>query len=304
MDVFLAFNFIMNLLVLQCSVWILRVPIEKKRSFLSAMVGSLSSILWFYGIFMKNSSGMFIGNISGIFMKNRPVIWLGRILLNYAANMVYAGIRIGHILAGIGIAAAMTYLAFGRTEKKAFLSKFLCLYLVAFSMEGAIRFTDSWKGCGFVILVSYFLGKERRENPNILQVELHFKGKTKKLTGFYDTGNQLQEPITGKMVHVAPYQGVKEILPLPYQQVAEVYFRTGTLENTKVTKYQMYEFTFLSYHSIGKETGQLLGIRMDSAIIWNRVGKWTEEKAVIALTDQKILLKGRCQMILNGRLEL
>lgn len=296
MDVFLLFNFIMNLLVLQCSVWILRAPIEKKRSFFSAMVGSLSSFLWFYGILMKNSSG--------IFMENETVIWFERILSDHALNKVYVGVRIGYVLGGIGTAAVMTYLAFGREERKAFFSKFLCLYLVAFSMEGAIRFTGSWKGCGAVVLVSYFLGKERRENPNILQVELHFKGKTKKLKGFYDTGNQLQEPITGKMVHVASYQEIKELLPLSYQQAAEGYFQTGILENTKVTKYQMYEFTFLSYHSIGKETGQLLGIRMDSAMVWNRVGKWTEEKAVIALTDQKILLQGRCGMILNGRLEL
>ncbi len=258
MDVFLLLNFIMNLLLLQCSIWILKVPIKKRRMLLSAAFGSLSAGLWLYGIVIGN----------------------------------------------MGIAVIMTYLAFEKGEKKSFFLKTLCLYLIGFSMEGAIRFTGTWKGCLFVPVVSFFLGRERRDNPKIMDVELRFKGNTKKLKGFYDTGNQLKEPITGKMAHVATYGAVRDMLPKAYQEVIEAYFRTGILENTKVTEQQMYEFTFLSYHSIGKETGQLLGIRMDSAIITNHVGKWTEEKAVIALTREKIHLDGGCQVILNGRLEI
>ena len=65
----------------------------------------------------------------------------------------------------------------------------------------------------------------------------------------------------------------------------------------------MYEFTFLSYHSIGKENGQLLGIRMDSAQFINQAGRKTEEKVVIALTKQRLFVKGQNRMIVNGRME-
>ena len=112
------------------------------------------------------------------------------------------------------------------------------------------------------------------------------------------------EPLTGKMVHIANYEDVAELLPECYRQEVEAYFETGILNSTKVTELQMYEFTFLSYHSIGKETGQLLGIRMDSAVFENHAGKKTEEKAVIGLTKQKLFVRGQGRIIMNGRLEL
>ena len=112
------------------------------------------------------------------------------------------------------------------------------------------------------------------------------------------------EPLTGKIVHIACYDQVKELLPKHYRQVVEQYFETEFFESTKVTELQMYEFTFLSYHSIGNETGQLLGIRMDSAHFKNEAGEKTEEKAVIGLADQKLFVRGHSRMIINGRLEL
>lgn len=200
--------------------------------------------------------------------------------------------------------AVMAFLAFGKSDRKSLTGKILCLSILAFSAEGAIRFTHSFWGIGAVGCISFFIGRRRRESLSYMSVVLHFKGKSKKLKGFFDTGNRLVEPLTGKMVHIAAYEQVKEILPVPYQEVIEHYYQTGILESTKVTELQMYEFTFLSYHSIGKETGQLLGIRMDSADIVSSAGKKTEEKAVIGLTDHKILLRDHCQIILNGRLEI
>ena len=203
-----------------------------------------------------------------------------------------------------GTVFIMILIAFGKENRKSLAGKMCCLLILTFSAEGAIRFTHSGWSVSMVVLISYLLGKERRENPNCMDVVLHFKGKSKKLKGFFDTGNRLMEPVTGQMVHITAYEQVKNIFPKAYQEVIEHYFQTGILESTKVTKLQMYEFTFLSYHSIGKETGQLLGIRMDMAEIYNSAGKKTEEKAVIGLTEQKILLRNGCQIILNGRLEI
>ena len=137
----------------------------------------------------------------------------------------------------------------------------------------------------------------------MIKAVLFFRGKAKELTGFLDTGNQLCEPLTGKKAHIVWYEDIKELLPEDYQQVAEEYFETGILNSTKVSELQMYEFTFLSYHSIGKENGQLLGIRMDSAQFINQAGRKTEEKVVIALTKQRLFVKGQNRMIVNGRME-
>lgn len=202
------------------------------------------------------------------------------------------------------LAGSMVFVLYGRQNRRSFLMSFLCIYIVSFAMEGAIRFSKSWVGVAMVVLICFLIGKERKEKLREITVILTFKGRTKRLKGFYDTGNRLMEPLTGRMVHIASYKAVKELLPEPYCEIVEDYFETGFLESTKVTKLQMYEFTFLSYHSIGKETGQLLGIRMDSAVYQGDAGEKTEEKAVIALTNQKLFVDDRCQLILNGRLEL
>lgn len=201
-------------------------------------------------------------------------------------------------------AGIMARIAYGKKNGKNIFMETICLYFMAFALEGIFRFVHSMWGIFLIIVLSHMIGREQKRRQNQMEVRLFFKGKGVTLTGFYDTGNHLAEPITGRMAHIASYDSVKEILPEPYQKVAESYFRTGLLESTKVTKSQMYEFTFLSYHSIGKETGELLGIRMDSAVFCSYAGKKTEEKAVIALTNQKKLMRDHCQIIINGRLEL
>ena len=178
------------------------------------------------------------------------------------------------------------------------------LFFLAFCMEGAIRAAGVRKGIGLILFFSFLFGREKRKRREEILVTLFFHGKKLTLTGFLDTGNRLTEPLTKKPVHVASYDAVKSLLPEEYRQAAEHYFQTGILEDTKVSKMQMYEFTFLSYHSIGNETGQLLGIRMDSAVYQQGAERRTEEKAVIALADQEIFPGGHCRMIMNGRLEL
>lgn len=201
-------------------------------------------------------------------------------------------------------AMGMTYLSYGKDHWKSFLREVVCLYFSSFALEGVFRFTHSIGGLILLMAVSYGIGKEKRKRQNRMLVTLTFKEKSVVLHGFYDTGNRLTEQITGRMAHIASYDSIKKILPESYRMVAEHYFETGLLESTKVTELQMYEFTFLSYHSIGKETGELLGIRMDAAVFETDTGKKTEEKAVIALTNQKKLMENHCQIIINGRLEI
>jgi stage II sporulation protein GA (sporulation sigma-E factor processing peptidase) len=146
------------------------------------------------------------------------------------------------------------------------------------------------------------LREERKKEELLLPVCLRWKGKEKHLMGLYDTGNQLVEPISGRPVHIAEYEEVRELMPESYQKAAKNYMETGTLDLTEVTRFQMYEFTFLSYRSIGQAKGQLLGIRMDSAVFFTRAGEKTEDKVVIGLSGQKLSGEGRYQMIINRRL--
>lgn len=272
LDVFFLRNFAVNLILL----WSVRQLFQKKyvgkRLILAAGLGSLGNGLLLIGM---------------VKIKETASLWAEYGLLLLGMEMLTAWI--------------MVSVAFGG-KKRYFLT--MTLWFLAFCTEGAVRWTDSPMGLFLIPLLSALIGRERRRQAQEICVILNFHGRKKQLHGFYDSGNRLSEPLTGKMVHLVCYEDIRDIFPESYQQTIESYFRTGILESTKVTKLQMYEFTFLSYHSIGKETGQLLGIRMDSAAFLTHAGEKTEERALIGLTRQKLFVKGQSQMIINGRLEL
>lgn len=268
LDVFFLLNFIVNFCLLHSCGMILRCNRTIGYTVLAAFFGSLASCAF-------------------LFIPMKSEIW----------PMFPVCVR-------FFTAMGMTYLSYGKDHWKSFLREVLCLYFSSFALEGVLRFTHSIGGLILLLAVSYGIGKEKRKRQNRMLVTLTFKEKSVVLHGFYDTGNRLTEQITGRMAHIVSYDSIKKILPESYRMVAEHYFETGLLESTKVTELQMYEFTFLSYHSIGKETGELLGIRMDAAVFETDTGKKTEEKAVIALTNQKKLMENHCQIIINGRLEI
>ena len=239
---------------------------------------------------------------------NRQNISGSRLILGSAAGALWNGIL---VLAGIRIygmsmltAGCMYGMTFGFRGKSGKKLGTILLFLIAFCMEGSIRWFHSWIGIFFPPVVCFFLGQKSQKQNQELRVILTFRGKKQELEGFLDTGNRLMEPLTGKMVHLVCYEKIREILPESYRQAVEYYFENERLDSTKVSELQMYEFTFLSYHSIGKENGQLLGIRMDSAEFIGYAGKKTEEKVLIGLTEQRLFVRGRDRMIVNGRFRL
>ena len=231
-----------------------------------------------------------------------------RILLSSAAGTIWnlfimiTGISVKGM--GVFAAAVLCFLAYGtgKSTKERMLPVYLCF--IAFCVEGTITWAGTQWGSLFVPVICRLIGRQKRRKDHELKVILFFQGRKKEFDGFYDSGNQLSEPLTGKMVHIVCYEDMKDLLSECYQKTIEKYFETGMLNSTKVSELQMYEFTFLSYHSIGKENGQLLGIRMDSAEFVSNAGKKTEDKVVIGLTKQKLFVRGRDRMIVNGRLEL
>lgn len=198
----------------------------------------------------------------------------------------------------------MCFFAYGKGKIKLEKEGPLFLIFIAMCMEGSIRWIGTFHGVWIVPLICRLIGREKQRKEQEMEVILSFKGRQKRLMGFYDSGNRLMEPLTGKMVHIANYEDVAELLPECYRQEVEAYFNTGVLNSTKVTELQMYEFTFLSYHSIGKENGQLLGIRMDSAQFIGCAGKKTEDRVIIGLTKQRLFVRGQDRIIVNGRMEL
>jgi stage II sporulation protein GA (sporulation sigma-E factor processing peptidase) len=279
LDVFFFVNFILNFLLLAGCGRILSVRFSVKRFLTAAAVGA---------------------GLSALFLLSGKTVPGGRILT----------------------AVLMGRLAYGKTGVKQVILRGMTIFFCAFVLAGAVEcFLPSLqkisstgkvdgKGLLFLLLLFgllfFFFGERwidgRKKEELLLPVCLRWKGKEKRLMGLFDTGNQLVEPISGRPVHIAEYEAVRELMPESYQKAVKNYMETGTLDLAEVTRFQMYEFTFLTYRSIGQEKGQLLGIRMDSAVFYTRTGEKTEDKVVIGLSNQKLSGESRYQMIINRRL--
>ena len=281
LDVFFFVNFTMNLLLLAGCGRILRVAPSLKRSFFGAAFGAAASaVVLLFGV-------EFVG------CRLLIAAVMGRI--TYGKGKAGVAIKRGLIL---------FFGAFVFSGAVSWLSQISGKFLEAKGIQGKEAFWYLIAG-GFFSLTLFGMVRGEEEQMELLYpVSLNFKGRKKELIGLYDTGNGLLEPISGRPVHIAEDEAVKDLMPKSYQEIVENYMDAGTLELTKVTKLQMYEFTFLSYHSIGNEKGQLLGIRMDSAVFTTKAGEKTEEKVVIGLSKEKLSGEGRYQIIINRRLEI
>ncbi|MCI5597281.1 MAG: sigma-E processing peptidase SpoIIGA [Lachnospiraceae bacterium] len=303
MDVFFFVNFTMNyVLLFCCKRWVRGISSWKTYSLgaaFGALIASLSLLFIPDQIFFGDGEG--IGNIKEngkivfflVLLRFLTAIWMGRIA--YGKGKGKELVKRGGLLC---------LCAFALSGSISWIMENISHGLQIFNLEGKTGFYLLFSGSLGILSLFRLAQKEEGKRSCYLPIILTFKGKSKQLMGLYDTGNDLTEPVFGKPVHIAEYEAVKELMPEAYREIAENYFETNTLELTKVTKLQMYEFTFLSYHSIGKEKGQLLGIRMDSAVFITKAGEKTEEKAVIALTEETLSRRGHYQIIINRRLEV
>lgn len=121
-------------------------------------------------------------------------------------------------------------------------------------------------------------------SPSILEMEINFAGKVKKLTAFVDTGNTLACPFTGTPVAVAAYEAVRELLPLEVCTYLESKGSTmdwSNLEKILSVGENAQKFCIIPYHSLN-EKGFLLAFRPDKLKL-DSEGKGSEVKLLIAV---------------------
>ena len=194
---------------------------------------------------------------------------------------------------------------------KAYIRVIAVMYGVTFAMSGAVNglyyFTDAGfylknllslkylKGVNIVVFIfitvtAYFItcflcryikskmNMRLREN-DIYEVTLSFRGKTVKLNGLYDSGNSLAEPIEGTPVHIAEYNGIRELL-----------------EGVEVSDAKI---RLVPYKSIGMRMGVLKAVELDMAHI-EIDGEYIEiNKVLIGIYEGSLSGTGAYQMILN-----
>lgn len=113
---------------------------------------------------------------------------------------------------------------------------------------------------GLIVCGLCLLGRSSANQANYVPVELSYNGKKLNVMALEDTGNSLKDPITGDPVLVVGQQTAQQLTGLSAAQ----------LQNPIHTMGQLPGLRLIPYHTIGKENGLLLGMRLPDV----KIGTW------------------------------
>jgi len=220
-------------------------------------------------------------------------------VISLFANMVRnnLGMSTTWMLAPAGI--VMLYVAFSIKSWKEITRGLLILFLSAICGGGICEAFNSYvgiKGNGYLSV--YFLGmvwfgclflkkgfgwmKEQllHRSQNAF-VTLRVQGKEAYCKGFWDSGNSLRDPITGRPV---------------------VLLEKSILEKYKIP-IPVKGFRVIPFHSVGMENGVLKGFVADELLVQDDRGyERCYRKTVVAIYEGRLSMKEEYQMILNPKL--
>ena len=131
------------------------------------------------------------------------------------------------ILLHFGLNTGMTIFAFGWKDKRFFLENWLFIYLVILFLGGIMEWEESigipasffWAkaivaGLLLTGVTIYFMQKKDFIG-RILKVDVIHHGRTWELSGYWDSGNLLQDPYNGKPVNILQAQLADRIFSEP-----------------------------------------------------------------------------------------
>lgn len=202
---------------------------------------------------------------------------------------------------------------FGRMERGKFLRLLVYFYLLSFAVSGlAAAGQNVLRELGimgellplfflpvvFIVCLGKFgVGIWRKllaRDACLKNGCLEFAGKKVPLCVFFDTGNQLRDPVSGLPVMVAEYERVADLLPFPlrreYEAMADRQEELSAFFQRLAACYGeapwFRRLTLLSFRSVGRQQGLLLGFRPDSLRV-------AERRAVIVVAFYNGVLDGK-----------
>lgn len=186
----------------------------------------------------------------------------------------------------IGISVLMVWIALRPALKEEWKRTLLLFYLVSFAAAGfmmALPYLSTyllpvlhlywlWLLGAWAAILLAALGIEkllfRRLLPDLLRyrVTLTFAGKACQGTGFLDTGNGLQDPLTCRPVIVAEYGLLKECLP---PDLCDAFMRCEEEELLAAVCSSSWAFRMrlIPYRSVGQKQGIMVGLRADEVVV-------------------------------------
>ncbi|SES62487.1 sigma-E processing peptidase SpoIIGA [[Clostridium] polysaccharolyticum] len=138
-------------------------------------------------------------------------------------------------------------------------------------------------------------------------VKMVHHGLQIKATALLDTGNMLFDPLSGEPVIIAEFSLVRKLFT-PKQQLKLVSYMEMNRAMQEGYKYnelseeEPVRFRMIPFHSVGKESGMLVAVRLDLIMIGEQSGWKRREKVLIGLYPGRLSAKESYQVILHSDL--
>ena len=129
--------------------------------------------------------------------------------------------------------------------------------------------------CGAVIVGARIWINYTKMQKGIFMVKLLHMGQSEQTKGFYDSGNRVQDPYTGKGVHIVSYKLWEKIVGT---QIAPVY---------------------VPYHALGNEKGMLEVYYIDQLIVEREKGRVIIQNCPVGVTKDNLFEGKSYEIILS-----
>lgn len=274
-DVVFVTNLLMDYFLLRTAGWILSCKKNRGRIFLAAVTGALYSCLLLYipaedflpaAILCHGACAYFMIRIGfglkkgGLLIKAMVTLYLTAFLWGGFWEVLSSGWKI----------TARTFFLFA-----------FCTY---FALSALIYISESLKV----------------KLKHIYPITISYGGKVQSAYGFYDTGNLLTEPVSGRPVSVVCPEFLESILPEEMKEsLKHIKESQGETESTWLEELNP---RFVPYRAVGNENGMLLAVTLEDLCIHTPKEVVHVERPVFAVSEEASALEKECKVLLNSKL--
>lgn len=236
----------------------------------------------------------------------------------------------------LGIHTLVLWIAFGFKDWRAYVIKVIAFFGIAFFVDGFLNFMyyrlDMEKyyrqlcsgtilekvsilhliACigGIILLYPIFTAILHSVRENVLllhHIKITNKGRQLEGIGLLDTGNMLFDPLSGEPVLIAEYEWMKGLFTVNQQKMLLSYMNMNQVSQEGPQQTEEEEETpimirMIPFHSVGKEEGMLVAVRLDSIVIGEESGLKRRENVLMGLYPGRLSAKRKYQVILHNEM--
>lgn len=210
------------------------------------------------------------------------------------------------IMISFFLGSAMVFISYGMHGRHTVMRTVTAFYFLALLFAGVWQFLMRYLHMAFPIsmLTGYVIvrigagvwQRAKSKTQFLYDVVITTGGRTVRIKGFLDSGNQLVMPVTGKPVQVVDFEVIRRLLSREETEELERMIRMETTgESTG-------GFTYIPYHSIGKEQGIMPVMVLDEVYIKHGESAWNTKKIAAAISKTAVSSRGEYQMILHPQI--